>query len=176
MDFLDLKHFNRGPCSNGSIQGNKSERRARLRMRLLQYPARVPKYPAIHIVHSQARQRFNDLHSIGKTRDSLPAFPRGDGSLAHFRYHCKLLLRQPEVATNCMNVVANIVKSDSPMVLRVLSVLRERRFLRWEEDREQKNGSDSSQIRSASIDDLSKRDDLSCKRKRAPGKPDALTN
>ena len=47
----------------------------------------------------------------------------------------------------------------------VLMVLRERRFLRWEEDREQKNGSDSSQIRSASIDDLSKRDDLSCKRK-----------
>ena len=65
-----------------------------------------------------------------------------------------------------MNVVAYIVKSDLPRVLTVLRVLRERRFLRWEEDREQKNGSDSSQIRPASIDDLSKRDDLSYKRKR----------
>lgn len=176
MDFLDLKHLDGSTRSNRSIQGNKSERRSRLWMRLLQYPARVPKHLAIHIVHSQAGQRFNDLHGIGKTRDSLSAFPRGDRSLAHFRYRCKLLLRQTEVTANCMNVVANIVQSGLLRVPMVLMVLRERRFLRWEEDREQKNGSDSSQIRSASIDDLSKRDDLSCKRKRAPGKPDALTN
>lgn len=120
MDFLDLKHLDGSTRSNRSIQGNKSERRSRLWMRLLQYSARVPKHLAIHIVHSQARQRFNDLHGIGKTRDSLPAFPGGDGSLAHFRYRCKLLLRQTEVTANCMNVVANIVKSDLPRVLTVL--------------------------------------------------------